>query len=1330
MGITHSPVLISVILCTLFVFLLPLGQCQQQVIYVSKRSTAINNHSCWTGGPSLPCSNFTLALGGGYNTSGSVIQIDSSYGPYQLDPSPYSSFRGVHSVQMLAAGGGQVEIECSNGAGLSFFSTSDISIVNISFIGCGVLHNSTSRDFTDTLDYRFQTVNMALSFFGCADVTLKQVSVSKSNGIAVQFYATHGVVDILGCEFIDNPYDASTGTGGAVYIEFPFCLPDGCLQVSPVLVSYSNYTIKDCLFVNNTASSDDMDSGIFMIPVNESNSQFGKGGGISISFKGNSSSNEVLVINSRFTSNKAVMSGGGIYIDFQDTAHANTVEVRDTTVENCRAKIGGGVTANFFEFEKLVTSNSVYLTSSNFTNNTACAWGGAVSLYMTHMADSTNSIVLSRCNLTNNRGSYGSATSFSLWHSSPHLLGPSAPLLPIVDNCRFAHNSDTKAPGSQEMAQFGALYLDHVSVQFTGTMEFVGNFGAGTVAVAAKINFTEHTTVKFINNTAVRGAAIGLLGSAVMIVSPNTSYLFENNSASQLGGAIYADIIGERTPLSRNCFMQYSVFNTPPEEWEVQFTFVNNTIDGNDRSKANSIYAPSILPCLRENLLEIFPKDYNITRRVFCWNETTWNYTNHTCWEEIQTAAAVLDIPPILQVTAGKSASMNITAWDDLNNNITDYLVLTAQSETSAISIDRRSHYISSNTIDLHLDDNNKTGELLSIHLQTLPERVLTSPLNVTFKQCTAGLKLVTSKGTCEFVGNYKNYLRFNLSSGYAEIFRGYWIGNSSDGVDVAGFCLYCNGFSTRHNSTDGGYIPLDFTIRENRECLEGNRMGFLCSQCQPNYSTAIFANDLQCKNTSQVHNGIVWTVYAAVHLLYYVLLAVFIVYTNISFTAAPLNAAIIFAQMVSTVVNVNDGGIVPLWEFKTVAKIYVCLYDLFNLNVFHPLFHDLTISVPLPIAYLFVSLLPLWMLLLVIVIWGGIFFIASQRRKFNNLYLRYLNKLTAYFHLFDISEALSNTLSSFLLLSCTSLLTVLLQLLNPTFLRDSDARIVETVFYLDPATQYDVTHFYFLFPLLVVLLILFPALVTIAFCRYRDDQLSKRVTPSTLIDHILAPLQSHFKRYQDRENQGEENHGWTQCVRLTEDETDCPYEINCGCSRKQCCAGLVVFSFSDFHWVPAAYVILRMILILIFDFAWNFMMRCIMQLVTLVVAASLIIIFRPYKQEWINILDAVIFLDLALLIGLSAYQYHLTAINITLSGWAYAFQLILIFIPFCWIALYIGARLVARFKRKKQTRNGQKNGQANGQDHGQVNGQDAETQRLVNGLRDGHPQQNSSYSV
>ena len=97
-----------------------------------------------------------------------------------------------------------------------------------------------------------------------------------------------------------------------------------------------------------------------------------------------------------------------------------------------------------------------------------------------------------------------------------------------------------------------------------------------------------------------------------------------------------------------------------------------------------------------------------------------------------------------------------------------------------------------------------------------------------------------------------------------------------------------------------------------------------------------------------------------------------------------------------------------------------------------------------------------------------------------------------------------------------------------------------------------------------------------------------------------------------------------------------------------------------------------------IYNYSLDYGSRCMMQLVAVVVTAALIAIYRPYKSGWINSLDIVIFLDLGLLIALSSYQFHLTEVNLSLSIWVYVVQLILIFIPFIWITLYIGARVVA----------------------------------------------------
>ena len=699
---------------------------------------------------------------------------------------------------------------------------------------------------------------------------------------------------------------------------------------------------------------------------------------------------------------------------------------------------------------------------------------------------------------------FGAAASFSLWYSSPK--GQGILITPVLDSCRFVNNIDAIVKGSQELSQFGAVYANFISVQFRNKVDFFNNSGSGVVAVSAELEFAESTISVFTENNAVHGAGISLLANAVILLGNNTSYHFENNSATLLGGAIYSSSVGERTAISQNCFMQYQDFDVPPEDWLVKFVFINNTVAGKNESIANatmnthnasmtntsdngydtrrlnSIYSQSIIPCLWKSYYSNPTFNLTLRRQVFCWNKTAWQYASHECWREIQTAAAELKIPSILQVTPDNDTEMGISAVDDLENDVTDYLVLSAQSTTSSVEIDRNYHYISSNTIKLLHFENNDTNSTYSIHLQTLPQRVLEAQLNISFNNCTAGLQL--KKGQCSFVGNYGNYLRFNSKSGYAEIFREYWIGLQPDGNEVVAFCLFCNGFSNRNPF--GGYIPLNFTTTDNYECSVSRRRGFLCSECKDNLSLSIFSIDKQCKGTGSVYNGIVWTVYVVVHLIYYVLLAVFIAFTKISFTEGPLNSAIIFAQMVTTVVDVTAGGIINIGELKTISKVYTCLYDLFNLNLFHTLFHHLTISIPLPIAKLLLTILPLLPLLVVIMSWVVIFCILHTNNNFHCSQTG--NCFAHFFYQRDVKEA-RNTLGSFLLLSSTTLLIVLIQLMNRTVLYSSDYKIVNAVFYLDPGSPFNAGHFYFLFPLFVIVFVLIPFLLFLICCRYRQGK-------------------------------------------------------------------------------------------------------------------------------------------------------------------------------------------------------------------------------------------------
>ena len=220
------------------------------------------------------------------------------------------------------------------------------------------------------------------------------------------------------------------------------------------------------------------------------------------------------------------------------------------------------------------------------------------------------------------------------------------------------------------------------------------------------------------------------------------------------------------------------------------------SINGYNARRLNSIYSQSIILCLWK-MTYGNPTNVTLRRRAFCWNKTAWQYSSPQCWHEIQTAVADLKVPPMLHVTPGSETKMGITAVDDLENDVTDYLVLSARSTTPNVGIDRNYHYISSDAIKL-LHYESYTNRTCSIHLHTLPQRVLEAQLNVSFKNCTAGLQL--RGGHCTFVNDYGNYLRFNSTSGYAEILRGYWIGLQADGNQVVSYCLYCDGFSSSHS--------------------------------------------------------------------------------------------------------------------------------------------------------------------------------------------------------------------------------------------------------------------------------------------------------------------------------------------------------------------------------------------------------------------------------------------------------------------------------------------------------------------------------------------------
>ena len=78
-----------------------------------------------------------------------------------------------------------------------------------------------------------------------------------------------------------------------------------------------------------------------------------------------------------------------------------------------------------------------------------------------------------------------------------------------------------------------------------------------------------------------------------------------------------------------------------------------------------------------------------------------------------------------------------------------------------------------------------------------------------------------------------------------------------------------------------------------------------------------------------------------------------------------------------------------------------------------------------------------------------------------------------------------------------------------------------------------------------------------------------------------------------------------------------------------------------------------------------------IQQLVCMCAFAAFML-FRPYKKDFYNKVDSVMFVLLAAISTLTMYNYYLTAIESTLSKWAFSLQCVLILVPLVYTSSFI----------------------------------------------------------
>ena len=888
-----------------------------------------NDSTC--GNNSTPCQslNFAIAHWVSNHTNISFFIRNGNYS-YSLNGSDSNyQFRSCDLVNIT--GEDDVIISCTPGAGFAFLNCTNVTITNMKFEQCGALQPGTSTANGPTNETI--PVSTALYFSFCNNVTLLKVRVFHSYTSAVVMFNTI-VLSVVESYFHNNSVTDHTRqlSNAAFYAEFCYCDPgvahDNC---TPHDNTGANYTFKSSFFtMNNALKIDDGYNRIFYIPHKNDYFSFGRGGGLSIVFKGDASGN-VITVNNCLLMNNTALWGGGTFIEFEDDSNNNSVTFTKTSfwhnhVVNdspTNGTGGGGARVDFLFFNDSLDGrhdNTVTFDTCQFFDNSA-NHGGGLSLLTTPeqlVLSPTNILTLKNCTFVENIASIGAAMDLSTWHS----LKKGLPATVAIKNSTFYYNGLNSTDG--------AVYADCVPATFYGNILFEHNSGSALSVFGTGVQFSDNCQVQFSHNQGWSGGAIALLGNAYMGIDPGVNFTFHNNSAFVKGGAIYALLTSRHDILSsRNCFLQYKIESSHPNEWNAKFTFINNSAP-----MGTSIYTTSLLPCVWGASYGNI--SYNL-REVFNWT----NVFSYTPDDRMQISSGIARLSSSIGSVNMDVAPGNITA---LPINPVDDWQHTTQGSVWLYPRNKMVSVYPNLTADYKVALHGQPGESSQVLIVTDSTRNVSLTVNMKLKQCPPGYKWNQDKEVCECsYEDWQGILYCDDVTFTSYLVRGYWAGyvlsstyniaNESSLVTVKCPSQYCNKLDTqflRQLPNAANDRTMDHMI-----CGPQNRTGELCGNCTGDHGVAINVRAFQfsCIHCSDTKYS--WLIYVSSEFVPLTVFFIVILFFDINIHSGVTSSIILYFQVFDALRIVSDDELPPPPDSSGLIRAIQFLYNIWNLQFF-----------------------------------------------------------------------------------------------------------------------------------------------------------------------------------------------------------------------------------------------------------------------------------------------------------------------------------------------------------------------------------------------------------
>ena len=472
----------------------------------------------------------------------------------------------------------------------------------------------------------------------------------------------------------------------------------------------------------------------------------------------------------------------------------------------------------------------------------------------------------------------------------------------------------------------------NISSGFQRQINSVGAF------FCTQLNVIFHGEMKFLNNT---GTAMYLSDSIARFLAFSI-VVFDSNTGKYGGGVAlvgrsslnvfdicnFTFVNNSASEIGGGIYFQSTIYNVRPP------CFIDRGINRNASSfnftgnsaksdRGHHIYVSSFISC------DIACSSHYIYKCI-----GNFSFRNPNGMENSTATPPVnftLNEADPLQIFPGLSYQLPITFRDEEGREISHLSYeasLQNKTSTANIEIDSAFKYVSNNTIVLHGTPRERATLLLDI--SSTNTSLL---LDVMLAECPPGYTLKNAKCECTL-----SYYGLFMCDPEAHIQHGFWMGqcNSSSSSLCTTYCPY--GYCMYNTSlhTPRLFSPINMSLRGtdlNKFICSPTRSGTVCGKCLQGHSVYYNSWNFKCGSEKYCHLGILF------HLLSTIVplsgLFIVIISFNINFSDGNVNGFILFAQIIVTY-NLNVNNTIPfLPAVSQLGNALYFIYHFFNLEFF-----------------------------------------------------------------------------------------------------------------------------------------------------------------------------------------------------------------------------------------------------------------------------------------------------------------------------------------------------------------------------------------------------------